>query len=337
MMIFILHFYIFTMKKFNRIFGIDVSKDTLDIFESSKDHFCQIPNTEKSILKWIKKIDLLTDLVVFEPTGSYSHRLLHLLSDREISIVLVNPVQSNAFTKAQGIISKNDKQAAKTLALMGQSLDLPLFKKSNNTMYERKQLLMGLNALKKQRQMLKNQLHALSHQILFAPKVQTALEQTLQTIELNIQQLEEELNDLSDEEHQQQLELITSVVGIGKKTANLLLTATGGLQNFQQARQLSKFIGLVPYSHDSGTSIKIKGSITKKGNSVLRASLYMAARSAKRFNFACKQLYERLRAKGKPHKIAMVAVMNKLIKQVFGVVYSKKEFDNQHYLIFLNN
>jgi len=323
------------MKKFNRIFGIDVSKDTLDIFNSSISIFSQIPNTEKSILKWIKKVDPLTDLVVFEPTGSYSDRLLHLLSDSGISTALVNPVQSNAFTKAQGIISKNDKQAAKTLALMGQCLDLPLFKKSNNTMYERKQLLMGLNALKKQRQMLKNQLHALSHQILFAPKVEAALKQTLETVEQNLQQLEEELNDLSDEEHEEQLKLITSVVGIGTKTANLLLTATGGLQNFDQARQLSKFIGVVPYSHDSGTSIKIKGSITKKGNRTLRASLYMAARSAKRFNFACKELYERLRAKGKPHKIAMVAIMNKLIKQVFGVVSSKKEFDNEHYLEFL--
>lgn len=325
------------MKKFNRIFGIDVSKDTLDFFNTSKSVFSQIPNTEKRILKWIKKVDPLTDLVVFEPTGSYSNRLLHLLSDRGISIVLVNPVQSNAFTKAQGIISKNDKQAAKTLALMGECLDLPLFKKPSDTMYERKQLIMGVNALKKQRQMLKNQLHALSYQVIFAPKVEAALKETLETVEQNLQELEEELNDLSDEEHQEQFKLMTSVVGIGKKTANLLLTATGGLQNFDQARQLSKFIGLVPYSHDSGTSVKFKGSITKKGNRQLRASLYMAARSAKRFNFACKELYERLRAKGKPHKIAMVAIMNKLMKQVFGVVSSKKEFDNQHYLIFKNS
>lgn len=325
------------MKKFNTVFGIDVSKDTLDIFDSSKSHFCQIPNTEKSILKWIEKAGPLNGLCVFEPTGSYSNRLLHLLSGKGGSISLVNPVQSHGFTKAQGIISKNDKQAAMTLALMGQCLELPLFKKPDDTMYERKQLLMGVNALKKQRQMLKNQLHALSHQVLFAPKVEAALKETLEIVEQNLGQLEEELNGLSDEEQEAQIKLITSVVGIGEKTANLILTATGGLQNFQHSRQLSKFIGVVPYSHDSGTSVKIKGSITKKGNSVLRASLYMAARSAKRFNLACKELYERLRAKGKPHKMAMVAIMNKLIKQVFGVFSSKKEFDNQFYLKFQNS
>ena len=318
------------MTNFNCVFGIDVSKDNLDIFDTSTLQYYQISNTKKSILKWIEKVDP-DSLCVFEPTGSYSDQLLHFLSAKSIAINLVNPTQSHGFTKAQGIISKNDKQAAQTLALMGQVLDLPLFKKSTKAMQERKQLLMGINALKKQRQMLKNQLHALSYQILFVPQVQTALKETLQTVEQQLEQLEKELTDLSDEEHQQQFDLITSVVGIGEKTANLLLTVTGGLQNFQRPRQVSKFLGIVPYSHDSGTSIKIKGRITKKGNSALRASLYMAARSAKRYNLACKELYDRLIANGKPHKKAMVAIMNKLIKQAFGVYSAKKEFDNEYY------
>lgn len=324
------------MKNFNNVLGIDVSKNTLDVFDTSSLKYSQVSNTRKNISAWLEKVDPRS-LFVFEPTGCYSDQLLHLLSDKGLAINLVNPTQSHGFTKAQGIISKNDKQAANTLALMGQVLDLPLFKKSDKAMYERKQLLMGINALKKQRQMLKNQLHALSHQVLFAPQVKTALKQTLETVEQNLAQLESELNQLTDEEYEQQFNLITSVVGIGQKTATLLLTATGGLQNFQRPRQLSKFLGLVPSSHDSGSSIKIRGRMTKRGNSMLRASLYMAARSAKRFNLACKELYERLRAKGKPHKKAMVAIMNKLIKQVFGVFASKKDFDNDFYLSFKKN
>lgn len=334
-MIFILQ--LFIMKKFNSVFGIDVSKDVLDIFDSSTSKYSQISNTKNSILKWIKKVNPKKALCVFEPTGSYSSQLLHLLSEKNIALSLVNPARSSDFTKAQGIISKNDKQAAKTLALMGQILELPLFKKTDNAMYERKQLIMGINALKKQRQMLKNQLHALAHQVLFVPQVETALKETLNTVEQNLELLEEQLNDLTDEEHHLQFELITSVVGIGSKTANLILVATGGVQNFERPRQLSKFLGIVPYSHESGSSIKIKGRITKKGNATLRASLYMAARSAIRYNHACKELYERLRAKGKPYKKAIVAVMNKLVKQVFGVVNANKEFDNQYYLNFKNS
>lgn len=322
------------MRTFKRVFGIDVGSAVLDGFDSVTAKSFQIPNTEKSISEWIGQVDPENDLVVFEPTGSYSDRLLHLLCAACIPLCLVSPSQSHGFAMAQGIISKNDRQAARTLALMGQCLELPLFNRQEDTMYKRKQLLLGINALKKQRQMLINQLHALSFQKLFAPTVRTALEETLVTVEGNISQLEGELDGLDDEEHAAQLALITSVVGIGKKTANLLLAATGGLQNFQRGQQVSKFIGIVPSSHFSGTSVKIRGRITKKGNKALRASLYMAARSAKRFNMACKELYDRLRARGKPHKQVMVAIMNKLIKQAYGVVSSKLRFDNQFYLKF---
>ena len=108
--------------------------------------------------------------------------------------------------------------------------------------------------------------------------------------------------------------------------------STGGIQHFEHARQLSKFIGVVPYSHKSGSSVRKKGRITKRGNRDLRAALFMGARSATQYNAACKDLYLRLREAGKPYKQAMVAVMNKLIKQIFGVVNSGVSFDNQFYL-----
>ncbi len=63
----------------------------------------------------------------------------------------------------------------------------------------------------------------------------------------------------------------------------------------------------------------------------------MAARSAKKYNLACKDLYDRLRQVGKPHKQAMVAVMNKLVKQAFGVVNSGVSFDNEYYLAAIRN
>ena len=327
------------MKKYKLIFGIDVSKNTLDIYNLSTGIYSQVLNTEQSIKKWIHQICVQNKkediLCVFEPTGCYSHRLLNFLGQYSIAINLVNPLQSNGFTNALGIISKDDRQAAKTLALMGQNLDLPLNQHQSENMQRRKQLLMGINALKKQQQMLRNQLHTLDHQIVFEPKVVDALKATLDTVDTQLLKLEKELNDLSDEEYEHQLDLITSVVGIGKKTAHLLISATGGLQYFDRAKQLSKFTGVVPSSHRSGSSINKKGRITKRGNSALRASLFMAAKSAIRFNKACKDLYQRLRRIGRAYKQAIVAVMNKLIKQAFGVVQSGISFDNNHYLKFV--
>jgi len=292
----------------------------------------KVKNNTNPIKKWIENLPCKNVLCVLEPTGCYSDRILYYLNKNNIAVALVSPNQSHGFFQAQGIVSKNDKQAAHSLALMGQRLDLPLHKPKSDDMLKRKQLLMGINALKKQRQAIRNQLHALDHQIIFVPKVVQAFKETLAIVEKQLSELEEELNDITDEEHSKQFELITSVVGIGSKTAHLLLNVTNGIHNFQHAGQVAKLAGVVPSSHESGTSVRKHGRITKKGNSELRACLYMAARSAIRFNLSCKALYERLRFKGKPHKKAMVAVMNKLLKQIFGVVNSGVSFDNQFYL-----
>ncbi len=318
----------------SHVYGIDVSKDELEIclINQSKRSFVQIPNTKKAILCWLKELDKKRSYCVLEYTGTYSSQLLHLLGRQAIEVSVVNPNQSSHFIKALGIVNKNDKNAAEALALMGSSLDLPWYVMEPSSRQKRKQVLSSLSALKKQRQMLKNQLHALSFQAIVNSAVKQAFETTLQTVSEQIQLLEEELDSLSDEEHEKQLNKITSVVGIGPKTAQALLTATGGLEQFEHDRQLAKFIGIVPLSHDSGSSVRYRGPITKKGNAELRACLYMAARSARRFNLACKELYERLRSRGKCHRQAMVAVMNKLVRQVFAVVKHDRIFDNQYYL-----
>lgn len=323
------------MSAYKHIYGIDVSMSTLDFrnLESGKE--LQIPNSTKGITDWIGGIeDKAATLCVFEATGCYSKRLAHHLDLQGVDFSIVSPNQSDGFAKAQGIVSKNDKQAAETLALMGKCLNLPLYQQPSEEMQGRKQLLSGINALKKQGRMLRNQLHALDNQIVFAPKVVEALSKALSAIEQQVVVLEEELGSLDDEEYQKQYDLITSVVGVGDKTARELLSACHGLHHFKSAKQLAKFVGLVPGSHFSGTSVRKRGKMTKKGSASLRSTLFMAARSAKRYNMACKELYQRMRIAGKPYKQAVVAVMHKLVKQIFGVVNSGISFDNQFYLKF---
>ena len=327
------------MMSYSTIIGIDVSKDQLDLIQLRNDEeaYRQIANSDGSILSWIGSLDKANTLCVVEPTGSYSAKLIYHLCNQAVALVVVNPRQSSYFTKALGVINQDDKKAARALAIMGRSIDLPLYQMPDAMMRQRKQILSFLNALKKQRRMLQNQLHALNRQPIVSNKVQQALDQTLNTVEQQIQSLEQELDSLTDEEHQQLLELICSVVGVGPKTARALILATGGLDGFTHPRQLSRFVGIVPATHRSGSSVRISGRITKHGPADLRATLYMAARSAKRFNLACKELYERLRAAGKCHKQAMVAVMNKLLRQIFAVVKKNISFDNDYHLKFKKN
>lgn len=101
----------------------------------------------------------------------------------------------------------------------------------------------------------------------------------------------------------------------------MLIIFTQGFRYTESHRQLISFAGLSPKEYSSGTSINGKSTICKKGGKPIRNVLYMCAMSAIKTNTACKALYEeRLRAKGKSGKLALIAVCNKLLKQVFAVV-----------------
>ena len=351
------------MRTYQVVFGIDVSKDTLDIYQKHNsllqladktfvDTYFQIPNRKKSILKWLKNLSKLTtnldrsgysrsDIIfILEPTGTYSFRIIEHLEAFKFGLSLINPLQSYGFMQALGMDNKTDNNTSIALAQMGFSLELPLYKAPSKLKRQKKQLKMALRALSKQSQQLNNQLHALAqYDASVLPRAQTALETILEAVEEQKQGLEKELTELDeqeDEDYKTEFQLIKSITGIGDKTARLLLLATGSLKKFQYARQLSKFIGLTPSSHHSGSSVRKSGRIIKKGDSQLRSTLYVATWSAIKYNNACKELYKRLRANGKPPKKALVAVMNKLVRQAFGVVKSGIPFDNDYYLQFNN-
>ena len=152
------------------------------------------------------------------------------------------------------------------------------------------------------------------------------------TVEEQINVLEQQMSSLSDEDEIRFKEFACSVTGIGERSAHLLYIYTNGLKDFNSAGQLLNFVGIVPRSHKSGKSVNKKGKITKKGPGELRACLYCAARSAKKHNLACKAIFERLRKQGKPYKVAMIAVIKKLLQQVYVVVKSEVKFDNNRYL-----
>ncbi|WP_144007865.1 transposase, partial [Prevotella sp. P5-92] len=113
---------------------------------------------------------------------------------------------------------------------------------------------------------------------------------------------------------------------IGVTLAAALIMATGGFTYFDNAKQLTRYLGLSPTYQQSGTSVNVKGHINRNGDSYLRSQLYVAAFSSIQYNTECKACYERLRSKGKPGKVAVIAVANKLIRQAFAVVTQEKPY-----------
>ena len=144
--------------------------------------------------------------------------------------------------------------------------------------------------------------------------------------EISDKYMQQEMEEVVFEVFDRQLKALTSIKGIGVTLATALIIATGGFTYFDNAKQLSRFIGICPTVEQSGTSINIRGHINRNGDENLRSQLFIAAWSASRYNKSCKECYERLRSKGKPGKLAMVAVANKLVRQAFAVVTSNTSY-----------
>ena len=113
-----------------------------------------------------------------------------------------------------------------------------------------------------------------------------------------IESLESELADLASSEFDRQIKLLTSIKEIGITLATALIVATGGFSYFDNAKQISRFIGICPTYQQSGTSVHIKGGINRNGDVSLRSLLYAASWSALRGNTTCKECYTRLKANG---------------------------------------
>lgn len=173
----------------------------------------------------------------------------------------------------------------------------------------------------------KNKLHG--EQALGIPSklVYKSLARNLKHIQKEIVVLEERLLFLVKMEYQHQLTLLQAIPGIGLKTALYLIVLTNGFDKFENSRQLCSYAGITPTIRQSGSSVRGKSRISKVGNRKLRRLMFLASFSAFRHNKACKAIFDRLVAKGKSKKLALIAVANKLLKQAFAIAKSGLPYD----------
>ncbi len=139
--------------------------------------------------------------------------------------------------------------------------------------------------------------------------------------------LENQVETLIKKHEPEILTNITSISGIGMKTATMLISNTYEFKSFENYWQLSSFFGLSHIERRSGSSIRGKTRISKKGNPLVRNHLFLCSFTACQYNPQCKALYERLVAKGKSKKLALIAVCNKLLKQSLAVAKSGVPYD----------
>jgi transposase len=273
--------------------GIDVAKTHLDVAWAGT--FRRWPNERSghaALVRWIKQSATPVQLIC-EASGGYEQALLESLEKSEVKVTLVQAVRVRQYARAAGILAKTDRIDAKVLAAFGSAMQP---QPTSPLSAEQKRL----RQYEAQRRHLSRILVAEENRLaqLSCTELRTLSRSLISKIKTQIKTLDRGISELiaQDQTLCVKAQKLTAISGVGVRTAALLLA---------QMPELGQL------NHDSG-SVRGKRAIFG-GRPALRSGLYMAALSAARFNPILSSFYQRLRAKGKPHKLALTAVMRKLL------------------------
>ena len=312
--------------------GIDVSKDTLDCCyntEEGLEKHLQVSNDEKGFRQLFKTCAKRS--YVMECTGPYYLRLALWLKEQGCSVCAENALVIKRFIQMNKERNKNDRADARWIFRYSQQCETKEWKIPAREQVECQQMLSGIRGYNRQRNMLLNQLHSIETLPWQSAEMKRSLKQMIKKAGAEIEKLQQKLEEKIKVWMPGQSENLQSIPGLGKRAAAMLIVFTSGFEKVENHRQLISMAGLNPVEHTSGSSIRGKTRICKMGGGQLRNILYMCSMSAIKFNKACKALYERLIAKGKNGKVALIAVCNKLLKQAFAIAKSGTLY-NENYM-----
>ncbi len=269
--------------------------------------------------------------VVMEATSTYWIALAVSLHEAGYRVLVINPAQAHYFAKAQLRRAKTDALDAQDLARLVGKLDLSAWSPPPAVYHELRQRLLAREALIALRQQARNQRHALVQWPVIVASAQRQFDEVIADLDERIASLDRELAlVLTNGAWAASAAFLTSAPGIGAITAAWLLVATVNFTLAPSPEALAAYAGLAPMPRQSGTSVHGRPSIGHAGNAHLRSALYLAALSAARYNPAIKPLNDRLRAAGKPVKVARCAAARKLLHLAYALVTKQQAFDPQH-------
>jgi transposase len=321
--------------------GIDVSMETLDValYDGKAFTINRYNNNEKGFSK-IEKDLLVNDnsdyIITMEATGIYHLKAAIYFQEKGYTVSVVNPLIIKRYSEMKMLRAKTDSVDARLIAEYGFNEKPRYFIRKDEKREQIIQLLKQIDALQEMQSENRNRLHALER-IPGASEIALSIYREIGN-DLKAKECEAEkavekiLKDYYDDENKR----LREIPGVGKKIAPIIIAFFGTFENFENAKQVSSFIGLNPSLRQSGISLNGKGFISKKGNRYMRKMFYMASLSASRYNKACAELYRRCLARGKNKRVALVAVANKLVRQIFAIMKHGRNFD-ENYCIFVQS
>jgi transposase len=321
-------------KLLKQVVGIDVAQKELVLSLGNMDQqalthiyaYKTFVNNEKgftAMILWVNKhIDNDSPLkYVMEATGVYHEALAYFLSDRNYSVSIIMPNKITNYFRTLEIKTVTDKSMSEAIALFGLEKKVDEWVQPKRIFRELRQVTRERDQLIAERTILKNQLHA--EQIEAYPSGQTIGRINIRIKMVN-SQLKETLVETNaainnDKEINQSVKLLTSIPGIGLLTAAVIMAETNGFELIRSKKQLTSYAGLDVKEKESGTSVKGKPRISKRGNRHLRKAMYMPALAAIRHSQRYKDIFVRIVSRNSIKMKGAVAIQRKLLEMAYTV------------------
>ncbi len=323
--------------------GIDVSKANLDCayrrdidqVKAKRKSFRNKPEGFASLLVWVKNLSgrNCKDIAfIVEPTSIYHDRLVEFLYACGATVYLVNPARVRKFAEGIGILSKNDVIDADLLnkyGLMAKQL-LIAFVPMCKEISALKSLLNRLVTLEKNLRREHNRQEKVEKTSVFHKLEEQSIQRFVKQHKDEIKRFEKAIREMikKSESLQNDYDLLTSIPGVGEKTAWTMLMILKS-RSFGSAQEVASFIGLNPIEKRSGTTEYRRPRLSKAGNGFFRQSLFFPAMVATSKNPDIKAQHERLLANGKSKMCVIGAAMRKLVHICYGVLKNQRPYEVQ--------
>ncbi len=305
-----------------RFVGIDVSKAWLDLASRPDGHLSRHPNTAAGVAAVVELLKAVPPaLVLLEATGGWEREMAVALVAAGLPVRIIEPSRARHFAGSIGQQAKTDTLDARLLphyadAVRPESRALPdEATRELAALVDRRRQLVAMRTAEP------NRLHQGS-----TAAVRANLEAHLASLKTQVDQIDMTIHELIQAKAEWRLrdEVIQSVPGVGPQTARTLISSLPELGRLS-GKQVASLAGLAPRARDSGT---VHGARTIfGGRAEVRTTLYMASLSAVRYNAELRPFYHRLRAAGKPTKVALTAVSRKLLTILNAMVRDMKHWE----------
>jgi transposase len=267
-----------------------------------------------------------------EATGVYHESLAYFLEEKDYEASIVLPNKISNYSRTLEVKTVTDKTASEAITMFGLERKLDKWKRPKKLFKNLRQLTRERDQLVQMRTMAKNQLHAEQAEAEPNPSSVTRIKQ--QIVFLNKQEMEikKELLALSrqDTQVQQSVKLLCTITGVGLLTATTVLAETNGFELIRNKRQLTSYAGLDVKEKQSGTSVKGKAHISKRGNRYLRKAMHLPALAAIRHDDRFKAIFARLVSKHGIKMKAVVAVQRKLLEMMYIIYKNNTPYDKKY-------